>query len=441
LGNSISPLDYRYQREISELFRYFSEESLNTARLEVEVSYLVALTKVGVVRPLSGLDLKALREIVQSLPEESDQLKQIELTINHDTKAVEYFLRRKMQDTELADIAEFVHFGLTSTDTDNLAWGVLFKRALSGAILPHLWMLVHQMETKSKECLAYPMLGRTHGQPAVPTTLGRQFWVFMVRLESEVQKLANLKVPGKLTGAVGDLRAHRIAYPQVNWDRFSRRFVQELGLEPKPWTTQIPPYEDLCEIFDTIRRINTILLGLDRDIWDYCSRGYFTLQTRDEEVGSSTMPQKINPIDFERSEAYLKVANALLEMLSRELPQNRLQRDLTDKYLLRVVGEAVGYSFLSWKAFLAGLEKLQPNPETMANDLLSHWEVLSEAVQIILRKHGCSGAFDLIKDRTRGLTLNEGEFKAMVRGLKGQIPAEAFEEIVNLHPLEVLQWE
>lgn len=437
----ISPLDGRYQREVAPLARFFSEEALNVARLEVELTYLVALAEFGITRPLTKRDISELQRIGRLLPRHKKRLKEIEQLINHDTKAVEYFIRENLKGTAAEDLIPFVHLGLTTADIDNLAWGTLFQTALRQQVLPLLAAIQKQIGKMAKEYESYSMVGRTHGQPAVPTTIGHELWVFTERLAGEIEKLRRLKVPGKLTGTVGTLAAHYAAYPDRHWHAFAKTFVGAFGLNPKEFTTQIPPYEDLCEIFDGMRRINTIILDLDRDIWDYLSRGYFTLAVKEQEVGSSTMPQKVNPIDFERSEAYLKVANALFEMLSRELPQNRLQRDLTEKYLLRVVGEAVGFSFLSYGATRQGLGKINADRKALEQDLLKHWEILSEAIQTILRKHRHQEAFELIKRLTRGRVLREEEYRQMLAELKPQISPAAFAEIEKLHPLEVLKWE
>jgi len=438
---AISPLDGRYRRGVSPLRRFFSEEALNAARLEVELAYFIALSNQGLIRTFRPEEITLLRRIAKSLPAQNDRLKEIERAINHDTKAVEYFIREQITGTTLEDLVEFVHFGLTSADVDNLAWGRLFKLGLEEELFPAVEELSARLAKMTEEYKDCPMLGRTHGQPAVPTTVGQQFLVFASRIRSELNKLRRMEIPGKLGGALGNFQAHRLAFPEFFWLGFAEDFVKSLGLEPKLVTTQIPPYEDLCEIFDALRRINTIVLGLNRDLWDYLSRGYFTLAIKNQEVGSSTMPQKVNPIDFERSEAYLKVANALWEMLARELPQNRLQRDLTDKYLLRVVGEAAAYSYLSWGATLNGLRKLHADREVLEQDLLNHWEILAEAIQIILRKHGFVEAFETVKKLTRGRVLGEKEYRQMLAELQPQVSPTAFAELEKLHPLEVLKWE
>ena len=381
------------------------------------------------IRPLTSHDAAAINRILSSKRESHARIKAIEQKINHDTKSVEYFLREKMQGTSLEDLIPFVHIGLTSTDVDNLAWGVLFRKALDEEILPALTALQAKLQATAKEYEDYPMLGRTHGQPAVPMTLGEVFRNFSTRLRGEQEKLKRMEVPGKLSGAVGNFSALKAAYPEMNWEEFGALFVSSLGLQPKRDTTQIPPYEDLAEIFDAIRRINLIVIDLDRDIWSYLSYGDLILPKVGQEVGSSTMPQKVNPIQFEMSEANLKIANAFLEMLSRELIPNRMQRDLTDKELMRVVGEAWAYGYLSWGFTLGGLGRVRANPERMRRNLEEHWEVLGEAIQTILRKHGYLDAYERIQKLMQGKTLDAPAYRQLVTELKTQISEAATAEI------------
>jgi adenylosuccinate lyase len=423
------------------MLSYFSEEALNEQRIWVEVMHLIALSRTGIVRPLTEEELRRLDGIAQPQPWHHPRIKEIERQISHDTKAVEHFLRELLGETSLKDLIPFLHYCLTATDIDNLAWGTLFQRALIEEIHPTISDLVTDLSEMAKEYKDYPMLGRTHGQPALPTTLGREISVFVERLSGELGKLKTQKVPGKLTGSVGNLGTHRAVHPEVDWVKFSEDFVRGLGLNPKLVTTQIPTYEDLCEIFDTLRRINLIVIDLDRDIWDYASRNYFVIKQPAGQVTSSTMPQKANPMGFERSEAYLKVANALFEVLSRELPLNRLQRDLTDKYLIRVVGEAIGYSYLSWKATRGGLARLHPDLEALRTDLLNHWEVLAEAIQNILRKHGYADAYDLVKEHFQGRGLDSRAYRHSIEQLNQKISREAGDEISKLHPLGGKEWE
>jgi len=426
---AISPLDGRYRKEVRPLLRFFSEKALNIARLGTEISYLTALSGAGVIRPLTSHDAAAINRILSSKRENHARIKAIEQKINHDTKSVEYFLREKMQGTSLEDLIPFVHIGLTSTDIDNLAWGVLFRKALEKEIMPALIALQAKIRALAEEYKDCPMLGRTHGQPAVPMTLGEVFRNFFTRLNRESEKLYWKEVPGKLSGAVGNFSALKAAYPEMNWEEFGALFVSSLGLQPKRDTTQIPPYEDLAEIFDAIRRINLIVIDLDRDIWSYLSYGDLILPKVGQEVGSSTMPQKVNPIQFEMSEANLKIANAFLEMLSRELIPNRMQRDLTDKELMRVVGEAWAYGYLSWGFTLSGLGRVRANPERMRRNLEEHWEVLGEAIQTILRKHGYLDAYERIQKLMQGKTLDAPAYRQLVTELKTQISEAATAEI------------
>ena len=426
---AISPLDGRYRKEVRPLLRFFSEKALNIARLETEISYLTALSGAGVIRPLTSHDAAAINRILSSKRESHARIKAIEQKINHDTKSVEYFLRERMRGTSLEDLIPFVHIGLTSTDIDNLAWGVLFRKALEKEIMPALIALQAKIRALAEEYKDCPMLGRTHGQPAVPMTLGEVFRNFFTRLNRESEKLYWKEVPGKLSGAVGNFSALKAAYPEIDWEEFGALFVSSQGLQPMLDTTQTPPYEDLTEIFDELRRINLIVIDLDRDIWSYLSYGDLILPKVGQEVGSSTMPQKVNPIQFEMSEANLKIANALLEMLSRELILNRMQRDLTDKELMRVVGEAWAYGYLSWGFTLGGLERVRANPERMRRNLEEHWEVLGEAVQTILRKHGYLDAYERIQKLMQGRTLDASAYRQLIAELKTQISAAAGEEI------------
>lgn len=439
--SAISPLDGRYRKEVGSLRKYFSEAALNEQRMWVEIRHLIALSRAGITRPITEEELRQLDEIVHPQPWHHPRIKEIERQISHDTKSVEHFLREQFEGTSLADLVPFLHYCLTATDIDNLAWGTLFQRALDTEIRPAISILISRLAEMAEEYKDYPMVGRTHGQPALPTTLGRELSVFVERLSGELKKLETQKVPGKLTGSVGNLWTHRAVHPEIDWAGFSTDFVRGLGLNPKLVTTQIPPYEDLVEIFDTLRRINLIVIDLDRDIWDYASRGYFRIKQPAGQATSSTMPQKTNPMGFERSEAYLKVANGIFEVLSRELPLNRLQRDLTDKYLLRVVGDAVGYSYLSWKATRGGLARLDPNLEVLRSDLLNHWEVLAEAIHNILRKHGYANAYELVKEHFQGRNLDSRAYRRAIRDLKRIISKEAGKEIGRLHPLGGEKWE
>ncbi|MEX0587570.1 MAG: lyase family protein [Patescibacteria group bacterium] len=436
MSGSISPLDGRYREEVATLQKYFSEEALNEQRLWVETRHLIALSKIGVVRPLTEEERGQLDEIARPKSWYHPRIKEIEREISHDTKAVEHFLREQFKGTSLEDLIPFLHYCLTATDIDNLAWGMLFQRALFEEVQPNVAALVAFISEAAEEYKDYSMVGRTHGQPALPTTFGRELSVFAEKLSGELGKLKTQRVPGKLTGSVGNFFTHRAVHPEVDWIKFSEDFVRDLGLNPKLVTTQVPPYEDLCEIFDTLRRINLIVIDLDRDIWDYASRGYFRIKQPAGQATSSTMPQKTNPMGFERSEAYLKVANALFEVLSRELPLNRLQRDLTDKYLLRVVGDAVGYSYLSWKATQGGLARLHPDRDALRADLLNHWEVLAEAIHNILRKHGYADAYELVKEHFHGKNLDVRAYQRAIKELNRNISKEAGEEINQLRLLQ-----
>jgi adenylosuccinate lyase len=443
---TLSPLDGRYEKDVEHLKRFFSEYALVEMRTLVETRYLIALSQWGIIRPLTTQEKGILLGIYGStapitsgggLFSNEERLYEIEQEIRHDVKAVEYYLREQLAETPMADIVEFVHFGLTSEDVDNLAFAILFNAAMRVWVVAQVENLVLALANLAQEYKRYPMLGRTHGQPAVPTTLGKELINFAVRLERELTKLKSMELRGKLTGAVGNFNAHTLAFPEINWIEFSKHFVKLLGLEPDLFTTQVIPHDDLCEILDCVKRINSIIIGLDRDIWNYLSRGYLILEKKKGEVGSSTMPQKVNPIDFERSEGNLVIANGLLETLSRELPVNRLQRALADKYYLRVVGEAIGYSFLSWTATIRGLGKISANYDAMAMELTQHWETVAEGLQTVLRQEGVPNAYDLIKTRVRGRRLSWHDFDALLKSLSDSYP-DAAKKMQDVTPLTYL---
>lgn len=415
---AISPLDGRYRKSIGELAQYCSEFALIRTRLALEAQYLIALSEEGIIRTLTDDERRTLTEAGADFsPDDAQKIKDIEETTKHDVKAMELFFREYVKGSSLADLTEMIHFGLTSEDINNLAYRLLLKRATYSVLLPELAHLTGLLVTLAEAHKAVPMLGRTHGQPAVPTTLGKELAVFAGRLGKELALLKNTQLSGKLAGAVGNFNALSIAYPDTDWPDFSKRFVASLGLTPNPAVTQINTFEDVVSFLQIIQRINGIILDLDQDMWRYVSDGYFIQEVRTEEVGSSTMPQKVNPIRFENSEGNVGLANALIEYMVRKLPVSRLQRDLSDSTTVRNFGTILGYSLLAYKNTRDGLRRIRPDTEKIAEDLNRDWSILAEAVQTILRKEGIDDPYSLIKSLTRGTTIDSNEWRDWVDGL------------------------
>ncbi len=402
---AISPIDGRYRDKVAELGDYFSEFALIKYRLFVEVEYFIALTEI----PLPQLttlfdqtktDLRVLYH--QFSLEDAGRIKEIEKVTNHDVKAVEYFLKEKFELIGLGQYKEFIHFGLTSQDINNTAVPCSMQDALNQVYFPVMEELVAKLNTLTADWKDIPMLAKTHGQPASPTLLGKEIRVFTERLEIQLQQLKNIPCYAKFGGATGNLNAHHVAYPSVNWVDFANRFVKNsLKLERSQTTTQIAHYDNYAAIFDCMKRINTILIDLDRDFWSYISMGYFKQQIKKGEIGSSAMPHKVNPIDFENSEGNLGVANALFEHLSAKLPISRLQRDLTDSTVLRNVGVPFAHTLLSVKSTMKGLGKLLLNTEMINRDLEDNWSVVAEAIQTILRREAYPNPYEALKELTR----------------------------------------
>ncbi|HLW41607.1 MAG TPA: adenylosuccinate lyase, partial [Flavobacterium sp.] len=403
--NAISPIDGRYRSKTASLAAYFSEEALIKYRVLVEVEYFIALCEV----PLPQLtnvskDLfSELRKIyMEFTTEDALWIKNTEKTTNHDVKAVEYFIKHKFDQLNLSDYKEFIHFGLTSQDINNTAIPLSTKEAFEQVYMPTFIQVINKLKELSIEWKDIPMLARTHGQPASPTRLGKEMMVFVVRLEEQLRLLNNIPFAAKFGGATGNFNAHKVAYPQNDWRAFGENFVEnKLGLKHSFPTTQIEHYDHFAAFFDALKRINTILIDLDRDIWTYVSMEYFKQKIKAGEVGSSAMPHKVNPIDFENSEGNLGIANALFEHLSAKLPLSRLQRDLTDSTVLRNVGVPFGHTIIAFEATLKGLNKLLLNEAKFAEDLEHNWAVVAEAIQTILRREGYPNPYEALKDLTR----------------------------------------
>jgi adenylosuccinate lyase len=403
---SISPIDGRYASKVEELSSCFSEYALIRNRIKVEVLWLMALcAEPGIpeCRSLTFEEQRFLQDLADHLsPEEAEEVKRIERTTNHDVKAVEYFLKQKIEGTSLEPLSEFLHFACTSEDINNLSHALMLKDGLE-VLLAEQQNLLVRLTAQADAWKAVPMLARTHGQTASPTTIGKELAVFVDRFQRQIQKIEAVELLGKLNGAVGNFNAHLSAYPEVDWIALAKGVIEDrLGLKQNLFTTQIEPHDYMAELFDAIARFNTILIDLDRDIWTYISMAYFGQKTVEGEVGSSTMPHKVNPIDFENSEGNLGLANALFGHLSSKLPISRLQRDLTDSTVLRNMGVGFAYSLIAYKSTLKGLGKLELREENLAADLNRAWEVLAEPIQTVMRKAGIEKPYEKLKALTRG---------------------------------------
>lgn len=403
--NAISPIDGRYRNKINSLADYFSEEALIKYRVKVEIEYFIALCELPLpqLKDLSASNFEGLRAIYTEFStEEALTIKDIEKVTNHDVKAVEYFIKEKFDKLNLNPYKEFIHFGLTSQDINNTAIPLSIKDAMNTVYVPEYKNVVKKLKELSEEWADIPMLARTHGQPASPTRLGKEISVFAVRLEEQFNLLNDIPSAAKFGGATGNFNAHKVAYPTVDWKAFGTAFVQEkLGLHHSFPTTQIEHYDHMAALFDALKRINNILIDLDRDIWTYVSMDYFKQKIKAGEVGSSAMPHKVNPIDFENSEGNLGIANAIFEHLSAKLPISRLQRDLTDSTVLRNVGVPFGHTLIGFKSTLKGLDKLVLNAPKFKEDLENNWAVVAEAIQTILRREAYPNPYEALKGLTR----------------------------------------
>ena len=434
---AVSPIDGRYGDKCTALRPIFSEYGLLRFRVEVEVRWLQQLAShpgIPEVPAFSASANAALNDIVTHFNEEdAGRIKAIERTTNHDVKAVEYFLKEKVADnSELAAVSEFIHFACTSEDINNNSHGLMLKEARESVILPYCEKLVAEMKRLAEEYRDIPLLSRTHGQPASPTTMGKEMANVAYRLERQVKQIKAVEILGKINGAVGNYNAHISAYPDVDWHQFSEQFVTGLGLTWNPYTTQIEPHDYIAELFDAIARFNTILIDFDRDIWGYICLGHFKQRTIAGEIGSSTMPHKVNPIDFENSEGNLGLANALFDHLAAKLPVSRWQRDLTDSTVLRNLGVAVGYSLIAYQATLKGISKLEANVSNMAADLDSNWEVLAEPIQTVMRRYGIEKPYEKLKELTRGRRVDAEGMRQFIDTLA--LPDDVKVELKKLTP-------
>lgn len=433
---SLSPLDGRYASKVSELSPYFSEYALIKHRLIVEIAFFMTLSAepgIEELPPFSDEEMELLGNIVRDFDEkEAKKVKEIEKTTNHDVKAVEYYLKQKLKGSSLEKHLEFIHFACTSEDINNLSYALMLQGATEEVMLPMIKGLVKEVSKLAKKWKTVPLMSLTHGQPATPTTVGKEFLVMQKRLERQIKHLEKQEYLGKLNGATGNFNAHLSAYPKVNWILLSKKFIQNIGLTPNPYTTQIEPHDYQSELYDILARFNSILIDLNRDLWLYISRGIFKQKVVKGEVGSSTMPHKVNPIDFENSEGNLGLANALLRHLSEKLPQSRLQRDLTDSTVQRNIGVAFGYSLLAYQSTLKGLGKLELNKKVIQEELDQNWALLAEPIQTVMRKHKIPQAYEKLKELTRGKTIDQKAVQDFIQKL--DLPKQDKERLLKLTP-------
>ncbi|WP_423709420.1 adenylosuccinate lyase [Undibacterium sp. WLX3042] len=435
--SALSPLDGRYAAKVDALRATLSEAGFMHHRVKVEVSWLQALSEAGFdeIKPFSGEANALLNKLVAEFSEtDAQRIKEIEAVTNHDVKAVEYWLKEKVAGSaELVAASEFIHFACTSEDINNTSHGMMLKTARDSVMVPALQKVIARLTELAHTNADVPMLSRTHGQPASPTTLGKEMANVVARLQRAIKRIEQVEILGKMNGAVGNYNAHLSAYPAYNWESFSKNVIeQRLGLTYNPYTIQIEPHDYMAEMFDAFARTNTILLDLNRDIWGYISVGYFKQKTKAGEIGSSTMPHKVNPIDFENSEGNLGLANALLRHLSEKLPVSRWQRDLTDSTVLRNIGVAFGYTLLAYDSCLRGLNKLETNPERLAADLDATWEVLAEPVQTVMRRYGIENPYEQLKELTRGKGISKEALREFVLTLA--IPQDAKDLLLAMTP-------
>jgi adenylosuccinate lyase len=436
--NALSPLDGRYQTKLDALRPYFSEYALIKHRAWVEVEWLKALSAAKELNEIAPFSKETITELDNAIANFSEadavQVKAIEARTNHDVKALEYWLKEKFDgNPEIKKASEFIHFACTSEDINNLSHGLMLKFARDAVMLPFLNSLIVRLTEISHVLASTPMLSRTHGQAASPTTVGKEFANIVYRLQRQAKQLKNNDILGKINGAVGNFNAHLSAYPDFDWENFAKTFVESLGLVYNPMTIQIEPHDYMAELYDTMARINTILIDLNRDIWGYISVGYFKQKVKAGEIGSSTMPHKVNPIDFENSEGNLGLANAVLRHLAEKLPISRWQRDLTDSTVLRNMGVGFGYTLLGYDSCLRGLNKLEANYEKLAADLDNSWEVLAEPIQTVMRRYGIENPYEQLKELTRGKDgINKTSLHQFIETLA--IPAVAKTQLLALTP-------
>jgi adenylosuccinate lyase len=435
---ALSPLDGRYHSKVAALREHFSELGLIRLRVLVEIEWLKALAQepsISDIPPFSRGTIAQLDAVASGFSEsDGARVKAIEQQTNHDVKAVEYFLRERIAgNEELAGVSEFIHFACTSEDINNVCHALMLQRARDNVLLPALDAVISRLSSLAHQLADVAMLSHTHGQPASPTTLGKELANVVHRLKRARRNIAEVRLTAKMNGAVGNYNAHLAAYPHVDWQSVARSVVESLGLEFTPYTIQIEPHDSIAELFDACARANTILLDLDRDVWGYISLGYFRQKLKPGEIGSSTMPHKVNPIDFENSEGNLGLANALLRHMSEKLPVSRWQRDLTDSTVLRNMGVALGHMLLAYDSCLKGLDKLEANRERLAQDLEQNWEVLAEPIQTVMRRYGVKDAYEQLKELTRGKAgINRETLHAFVRELP--LPEEEKKRLLALTP-------
>ena len=439
--NAISPIDGRYADKAAELRPLFSERGLIRQRVRVEALWLKALAAEPGIIELQGLPPAALTVLDALAAELTDadaqEVKRIERETNHDVKAVEYFVKSRLDGVPAwRTRREFVHFACTSEDINNLSYALMLREARDQVLLPRLDVLIQRLRTLAHATASIPMMSRTHGQPATPTTLGKEIANFTYRLSEQRAKLAGVPIAGKINGAVGNFNAHFVAYPLVNWPKLAERFVQSLGLVWNPYTTQIEPHDWMAEYFDALARVDTVLIDLCRDMWGYISLGYFRQRTIAGEVGSSTMPHKVNPIDFENAEGNLGLANALLRFLADKLPVSRWQRDLTDSTVLRNVGVAVSHALIAWRSIERGLERVDVDASRLEADLDANWELLAEPIQTVMRRYGVENAYEQLKALTRGQRIDEAAMREFIRGLS--LPEDAKAALMELTPAKYI---
>jgi adenylosuccinate lyase len=434
--NALSPLDGRYAGKGHALRATLSEAGFMAHRVEVEVAWLVGLAQAGLpeLAPFSDKALARLRDIVERFSElDANRIKDIEKVTNHDVKAVEYWLKEQVaDDAELSRAAEFIHFACTSEDINNTSHALMLTRARDGVLLPQLGGLLQKLRDMAHQYADQPLLSRTHGQPASPSTVGKEMANVAARLERAIQAVAAVQPLAKMNGATGNYNAHLSAYPEVDWPAFSAKVLQGLGLVQNEYSIQIEPHDWMAALFDAVARANTIILDLNRDIWGYISLGYFKQRLKEGEVGSSTMPHKVNPIDFENSEGNIGLANAMLRHLSEKLPVSRWQRDLTDSTVLRNLGVAFGYCAVAWDACLRGLNKLELNAAAIDEDIDNCWEVLAEPVQTVMRRYGLPQPYEQLKALTRGKGINQQGLTEFIQGL--DLPDEPKARLLAMTP-------
>ena len=438
---NLSPVDGRYADKVDSLRPILSEFGLIRFRVMVEIRWLQALSLEPAIAevPLFSEEANATLEnlLTHFSLADAGRVKEIEKTTNHDVKAIEYFLKERIADVpELMKVSEFIHFACTSEDINNLSYALMLKQAKEQVLLPTMAELITRIRNLAKDFSAEPMLSRTHGQPATPTTVGKEFANVAVRLQRQSELFAKVELLGKINGAVGNYNAHAVAYPEVDWPLFAKGFVESLGLIFNTHTTQIEPHDCIAELFHALARFNTILIDFNRDVWGYISLGYFIQKTVAGEVGSSTMPHKVNPIDFENSEGNLGIANALLNHLAEKLPISRWQRDLTDSTVLRNIGVGIAHTLIAVQSSLKGLSKLELNPPLLEADLDSNWEVLAEPIQTVMRRYGVEQPYEKLKELTRGLRIGREDLRRFITGL--DIPEEAKRSLLVLTPQDYI---